>query len=119
MGFISHSLECIPLNQVSRIAVKSCSSGSISMGFLGGSAVKNLPTVQKIQVPFLSQKDSPEVRNGTLLQYSFLGNSMDRGDWWPTVHGATNSQTQLSTHIHVMGQCNFPWYGEMIKIPKD
>jgi len=27
--------------------------------------------------------------NGNLLQYSCLGNSMDRGAWWATVHGVT------------------------------
>ena len=26
--------------------------------------------------------------NGNLLQYSCLGNPMDRGAWWATVHGA-------------------------------
>ena len=25
---------------------------------------------------------------------------MDRGAWWARVHGATKSQTQLSTHTH-------------------
>jgi len=25
--------------------------------------------------------------NGNLLQYSCLGNPMDRGAWWVTVHG--------------------------------
>ena len=25
--------------------------------------------------------------NGNLLQYSCLGNPMDRGAWWTTVHG--------------------------------
>ena len=25
--------------------------------------------------------------NGNPLQYSCLGNPMDRGDWWATVHG--------------------------------
>ena len=34
--------------------------------------------------------------NGYLLQYSCLGNPMDRGAWWATVHGVTKSQTQLS-----------------------
>ena len=34
--------------------------------------------------------------NGYPLQYSCLGNSMDRGAWRATVHGATKSQTQLS-----------------------
>ena len=34
--------------------------------------------------------------NGTPLQYSCLENPMDRGAWWATVHGAVQSQTQLS-----------------------
>ena len=34
---------------------------------------------------------SPGVRNGNLLQYSCLENSMDRGGLWPIVHGATKS----------------------------
>ena len=34
--------------------------------------------------------------NGSPLQYSHLDNSMDRGAWWATVHGATKSQTWLS-----------------------
>ena len=39
---------------------------------------------------------SPGEGNGNPLQYSCLGNPMDRGAWWATVHGATKSQTQLS-----------------------
>ena len=35
--------------------------------------------------------------NGNPLQYSCLGNPMDR-DWWATVHGVAKSQTQLNTH---------------------
>ena len=39
--------------------------------------------------------------DGYPLQCSCLENSMDRGAWWATVHGITESQTrlkQLSTH---------------------
>ena len=36
---------------------------------------------------------SPGVGNGDSLQYSCLKNSMDRGAWWTTVHGAAKSQT--------------------------
>ena len=39
---------------------------------------------------------SPGEGNGYLLQYSCLENFMDRGVWWPTVHGVTKSQTRLS-----------------------
>ena len=38
---------------------------------------------------------SPGGGNGNLLQYSCLGDSMDRGAWQPTVHRVTKSQTQL------------------------
>ena len=34
--------------------------------------------------------------NGNPLQYSCLGNSMDRGAWQATVHGVTKSRTRLS-----------------------
>ena len=34
--------------------------------------------------------------NGNPLQYSCLENFMERGTWWPTVHGIPKSQTQLS-----------------------
>ena len=34
---------------------------------------------------------SPGEENGNLLQHSCLGNPMDRGAWWATVHGAAKS----------------------------
>ena len=34
---------------------------------------------------------SPGEGNGNPLQYSCLENPMDRGDWWVTVHGVTES----------------------------
>ena len=39
---------------------------------------------------------SPGGGNGSPLQYSCLGNPMDRGAWWATVHGVAKSQTPLS-----------------------
>ena len=48
---------------------------------------------------------SPEGGNGSPLQYSYLGNSMERGAWRATVHGVTKSQrhtcmprSQLNAH---------------------
>ena len=38
---------------------------------------------------------SPGGGNGKPLQYSCLGNPMDRGAWWTIVHGVAKSQTQL------------------------
>ena len=34
--------------------------------------------------------------NGNPLQYSYLENPLDRGAEWATVHGITESQTQLN-----------------------
>ena len=39
---------------------------------------------------------SPGEGNGNPLQYSCLGNPMDRGAWRATVHGVTKSWTHLS-----------------------
>ena len=38
--------------------------------------------------------------NGNPLQYSCLGNPMDREAWWATVPRITKSWIQLSTHTH-------------------
>ena len=43
---------------------------------------------------------SPGEGNGNPLQYSCLENSLDRGAWWVTVHGVTESDmTEQLTHI--------------------
>ena len=44
---------------------------------------------------------SPGEGTGNLLQYSCPGNPMDRGAWWTTVHGVTESNLteQQSTHF--------------------
>ena len=39
---------------------------------------------------------SPGEGNGHTLQYSCLGNPMDRGAWQATVHGFEKSRTRLS-----------------------
>ena len=57
----------------------------------GGSVVKNPPakTEDMGSIPGLGR--SLGVGNGNALQYSCLKNSMDRGAWWPTVHGVAKS----------------------------
>ena len=52
--------------------------------------------MQEMWVWSLGWEDSPGEGNGYPLQYSCLENSMDRGVWWATVHGVSNSWTQLS-----------------------
>ena len=45
---------------------------------------------------------SPGEGNSHPLQYSCLENSMDRGVWWATVHGVTESDTTyIYIHIHI------------------
>ena len=59
------------------------------LGFPGGSVVKNPPANagDTGSIPGLGR--SPGEGNGNPLQYSYLGNSMDRGAWQATVHGVT------------------------------
>ena len=42
---------------------------------------------------------SPGEGNCNLLQYSYLGNPMDRGAWQSIVHGIAKSWTRLSDQI--------------------
>ena len=43
---------------------------------------------------------SSGVGNGNPLQYSCQGNLMDRGAWWPIVHGTAQRWTRVSTQAH-------------------
>ena len=63
------------------------------MGFPGDSVVKNPPanTGDAGLIPGLGR--SPGEGNGNPLQYSCLGNPMEKGVWLVTVHGVTKSQT--------------------------
>ena len=63
-------------------------------GFPDGSAIKNLPadardTGDTGSVPGLGR--FPRVGNGNTLQYSCLGNPIDRGPWWATLHRVAKS----------------------------
>ena len=40
---------------------------------------------------------SPGEGNGNTCQYTCLGNPMDRGAWWPTVHGVARVRHNLAT----------------------
>ena len=58
--------------------------------------VKNLPANAGDAGSVLVSGRSPGGGNDNLLQYSCLENSVDRGAWWATVHGVTNSWIQIS-----------------------
>ena len=69
------------------------------MGFPSFSAVKNPPANgggarDSGLIP--GSRRSPGEGNGKPLQYSCLGNPMDRGAWQATVKGVTKSQTRFS-----------------------
>ena len=84
----------------------------IYIGFPGGSVVKNLPA----KAGDRKHRFDPWVRKipwrkkCNPLQYSRLENSMDRGAWQATIHGAAKSWTRLKrlrtythtyTHTHI------------------
>jgi len=65
----------------------------LQWGFPGGSVVKKQVVIQETTcdtgdaglIPGSGR--SPGKGNGKPLEYSYLGNPMDRGSWWATVHG--------------------------------
>ena len=65
-------------------------------GFSGGSVGKESVCYvgDPSLIPGLGR--SPEEGNVYLFQYSCLGNPMDRGAWWATVHEVT--ETQIHPH---------------------
>ena len=66
---------------------------------------------------------SPEGRNGNPLQNSCLGNPMDRGAWWATIHRVEESDTaeQARTHTYDLTIQLLGIYPEKVKtlIQKD
>ena len=67
-----------------------------SLGFPGGSVVKNLLTSagDVSSIPHLGDplEEGMPAHSSILAQ----GNPMDRGAWWATVYGVAKSRTQLS-----------------------
>jgi len=65
--------------------------------------VKNLPAMQETvcnardagSIPGPGR--SPGEGNGKPLQYSCLGNLMDKGAWWAAVHGVARVRHDLAT----------------------
>ena len=57
------------------------------MGFPGGSVVKNVPANAGVIGSIPGSERSPGEGNGYPLQSSCLGNPIDGGAWWATVHG--------------------------------
>ena len=66
------------------------------MGLLGGSVAKSLAANAGDSGSIPELERSPEVGNGNPLQYSCLGNPVDRGARRALVHGVEKSQTWLT-----------------------
>ena len=62
----------------------------LTLGFPGCSVVKNLPANARDLGSIPGSGRCPGEGNGNPLQYSCLGNSMDKGACWATVHGVAN-----------------------------
>ena len=81
----------------------------VKISFSGDAEVKNLPANAGGAGLIPGSGRTPEGENDNALQYSCLGNPMDRGAWWAAVHGVTkgpdvtyslnssNSVTQFSS----------------------
>ena len=57
------------------------------LGFPGGSLLKNPPANAGDMDSTPGSERSTGEENDNQLQYSCLGNPMDRGAWWTTVYG--------------------------------
>ena len=92
-----HSFEKIQAPQCSHWWTPHLHTSTFTSTCPGGSVVKNLPANARDAglTPGLGR--SPGEGNGKPLQYSSLGNPMDRGAWRGTDHGVAKSQTQLNS----------------------
>ena len=72
----------------------------ITRGFPGGTVVKNLPADAGDSGLIPDSGRFSGGGNGNPLQYTWVENSMDKGAWQATAHGAAKSRTWLSMHTH-------------------
>ena len=70
-------------------------TNTFTLGFPDGSDCKESARNVGDPALILGSGRSLGVGNGNPLQYSCLGNPMDRGAWWATVRGVAKSWTQL------------------------
>ena len=84
-----------------------------SVGFPGGSVVKNLPASAGNSGSIPRSGRSPGEGNGNPLQYSCMENPIDRGAWQATVHGvAKESDTtqQLNNNNNHICRLDYFYY---------
>ena len=78
-------------------------------GFPGSSLVKNLPDNAGDVGLIPGWGKSPGEGNGNLVQYSCLGNSMDRGSWGATDLGIAKDRTRQQWNNNNIG-----WEGRVL-----
>ena len=82
----------------------------VCMGFPSGSVVKNPPANAGDTGSIPGSGRSPGEGNGNPLQYSCLGNPMDRGAWQATVHGVAkelDTTGQLNNNNSCLHYCEY------------
>ena len=84
--------ECIGICKFLKMILTFLNIGKLFDGF---SWWLNGKEFIQCRIPELGR--SPGEGNGKLLQYSCLGNPIDRGAWPATVHGVTQSDTTEAT----------------------
>ena len=62
--------------------------------------------MQETGVRSLGREDNPGEGHGISRQYSCLGNAMDTGAWWATVHGVVKESDSTETNTFY---CHFQW----------
>ena len=80
---------------------------------LPGGTMENPPANAEVirdtgSIPGLGR--SPGEGNGNPLQYSCLGNSMDRGAWWATVHRFQGQTGLKQRSMHGKPHCRSCWH---------
>ena len=90
--------ETFLAEEASRIGITVCLSMQFT-GFPGGSDGKESACNAGNPGSIPGSGISPGEGNGNPLQYSCPENSMDGGDWRPTVHGAAKSQRRLNKSV--------------------
>ena len=101
LAYNIQSINPFPHCTINWLNPQTNTSGGLPLLIPGGSVVKNLPANAGgagVVGSIPRWERSTGGGNGNLLQYSCLENPMDRGPWWATVHGVTNSRTRFSVH---------------------
>ena len=83
----------------------------IAVGFAGGTVVKNPPADAEDAGDSGSAPGSgrsPGGGHGNPLHYSCLGNPMNRGAWWATVHGVPSGHDWVCARAHTHTHTHTP-----------